>query len=156
MAGTKKLVFLGAVAAALLVAAPISAISERVGTGTGTLEVRSSTIVRQADDYRIEKRTIRGTLSGALKGSYVERVRGVVRASGRVTFRGTMTFTGTVAGCGSGTFKAGLSGQGQAGQAPITNATVLVIDGGALELHGSGTVHQEGAVLSYKIRYECL
>ena len=81
MAATQRLVFLGAVAGALILAAPISAGSERVGTGTGTLEVRSSTIVRQTDEYRIERRTIRGTFSGALKGTYVERVRGVVTAS---------------------------------------------------------------------------
>jgi hypothetical protein len=118
MAATQKLVLLGAVAGALIVAAPTSAGSDRVGTGTGTLGVRSSTIVRQAYDYRIERRTIRGSFSGALRGSFVERVRGVVRASGVVTFQGTMTFTGRVAGCGSGRFEVGLSGQGRAGGEP--------------------------------------
>ena len=67
-----------------------------------------------------------------------------------------MTFTGRVEGCGRGRIVAGLSGQGQAGAAPITRATALVIDGGARELHGSATVRQRGAELTYTIRYRCL
>jgi hypothetical protein len=141
---------------ALIVAAPASASAPTVGTGSGTIAVRSITPVRAAGGNLIQERELAGTVTGALEGTFVQQVQGVIHPSGLVTFAGTMTFTGTVAGCGSGTLTLGVSGQGVAG-APVTESRVRVINAAAntIAVHGVGTVSQTGPSVTYVVQYQC-
>jgi hypothetical protein len=131
-----------------VVAAPIEA------SGTGTVEVRSVATIRQADGNVIQERTITGTVSGALEGTYVEHVRGVIQASGRLVFHGTLTFTGTVAGCGSGTVALALEGRGIAG-APLTEGRLATTGQNSLGLHGTGTFAQSATSIAYEAQFVC-
>jgi hypothetical protein len=95
-------------------------------------------------------------VTGTLQGTFDEQVRGVIHPTGLVTFEGTMTFTGTVQGCGTGTIKLGVSGQGVSG-APVSESRVRVIESASntLAVHGVGTVSQVGPNLTYTIQYQC-
>jgi hypothetical protein len=126
------------------------------GSGIGTIGSLSITPVRRADGNTIQERELKGTVSGTLVGTFEEQVRGVIHPTGLVTFQGTMTFTGTVDGCGTGTIKLGVSGQGVTG-APETQSSVRVIDSASnsLAVHGVGTVTQRGPALTYTIQYQC-
>ena len=126
------------------------------GNGTGLITSLEDVSTRNAGRNVIKERRLTGTLSGSLQGSFVEEVRGVIH-DGRVTFEGTLEFTGSVPGCGDGTFVLGLSGEGQAGLFPVTDATVRVIThaSNTIPVGGTGTVHQEGPSLTYDIKYTC-
>lgn len=126
------------------------------GSGTGLISELVIVSSRTAGKNVIQERRLTGTVEGTLEGIFVENVHGVIHGNGRVTFRGTMEFTGTMAGCGTGTITLGLSGTGQAGL-PVTEATVRVIGGGdnTIATRGTGTVRQEGPLLTYEIRYVC-
>ena len=141
---------------ALIVAAPASASEALTGTGAGTIEHVSITIVRTADGNVIQERNLNGTVTGSLQGTFVEHVRGVIHPTGLVTFEGQITFTGSVAGCGSGTLTLGISGQGVTGT-PVTQARIRVIDAGSntIPAHGEGTLDQVGPTLTYQMRYQC-
>jgi hypothetical protein len=152
----RLLTTIGGVIAALILTLPASASPPMVGTGTGTIGVRSITTILTPNGHSIEERELEGTVSGSLEGTYVQRVRGVVHSTGLVTFQGTMTFTGTVAGCGSGTLTLGVTGQGVSG-VPVTEARVRAINAAAntIAAHGSGTVSQVGPNLTYEVQYQC-
>jgi hypothetical protein len=156
MAGSLLRAMLVGVGAALIVATPASASAPTVGTGNGTIAVRSVTPVRTAGGNLIQERELVGSVTGALEGSFVQHVQGVIHPSGLVTFEGTMTFTGTIAGCGSGTLTLGVSGQGVAG-APVTESRVRVIDAAAntIAVQGVGTVSQTGPNVTYEVQYQC-
>lgn len=146
-----------AVAIALgLLAAPAAAGPPEEGSGSGTILTLDITSSREAGGNVIQERTLTGTVSGTLDGTFVEQVRGVIHANGLVTFQGTMHFTGTLEGCGEGSLTLGLSGRGVAGL-PVTDAQVRVINQSAntIDATGTGTVHQEGPSLTYDIRYVC-
>ena len=142
--------------AALMVATPASASVLLSGTGTGLIEAVAITTVRSADRNVIQERDLAGTVTGALQGTFVEHVRGVIHGTGLVTFEGTITFTGTVAGCGTGALTMGISGQGITG-APVTQAQIRVIDSGSntIGAHGVGTLMQSGPSLTYEMQYQC-
>jgi hypothetical protein len=156
MSSWRLLAAIGGALAALLLTLPVSAAPLVTGTGTGTIGLRSVTPVLDAGGNRIQERDLAGTVTGALDGTFVEHVRGVIHKSGLVTFEGTMTFTGAVAGCGSGTITLGVSGQGVAG-APVTESSVHVLDAATntLTVHGVGTVSQAGPSLTYEVHYQC-
>jgi hypothetical protein len=145
-----------AMAAILIVAAPVAAAPPASGSGTGTVGLRSVTPVRVAGGNVFQERDLVGTVTGTLDGTFEENVSGVIHPSGLVTFQGTMTFTGTVAGCGSGRLTLSVSGQGVAG-APVTESSVRVIDSAAntISAQGTGTVSQVGPNLTYEIQYTC-
>jgi hypothetical protein len=140
----------------LALAAPASAQPPRTGTGSGTIEIRDISPVREAGGNLIQERSLEGTVTGALVGTYTEEVKGVIHKSGLVTFQGTMEFTGTVEGCGEGTFTLGLSGRGVAGD-PVTDATARVINHAAntLNIAGVGTLRQVGLTFTYEVQYVC-
>lgn len=126
------------------------------GNGTGTitsLEILSS---RQAGGNVVQERRLTGTMTGALEGSVVEEVQGVIHGNGHVTFQGTVAFDGTVAGCGSGSLQGSLSGKGIAGQ-PVTDATFRITNQPAntLRVNGTGTIHQVGTAFTYEFHYVC-
>jgi hypothetical protein len=154
--GTSIRVAVTAILAVLVLAAPASAGPPLTGSGTGTIDSLEITPVRDAGGNVIQERTITGTISGTLEGTYVEEVRGVIHRAGHVTFQGTMQFTGTVEGCGTGTFTARLSGRGQAG-IPITDASVTVVNQAAntLDITGVATLHQIGPAFTYEVQYVC-
>lgn len=142
-----------------MTAAPASAQGAVLrGEGTGMITSLEETSSRTAGGNRIAERTIEGVmLSGPLQGTFTEEVRGVIHRDGRVTFQGTMNFQGTLEGCGDGTLTGRLTGRGQAGAAPLTEATISVIQQAAATIaaSGHGTVHQDGPVLTYEIDYVC-
>ena len=131
------------------------------GEGEGFITSLEETSSRDAGRNRIAERTLEGVLtSGPLQGELVEHVRGVVHPTGRVTFHGTLEFTGTAEGCNNGergTVVARIAGRGQAGAAPVTDARFALVDRAAntLSATGNGTVHQDGAQLSYTVKYVC-
>lgn len=124
------------------------------GSGTGTVALRSVEIVRQADGNVIQERSLTGTVSGALNGTYVEHVRGVVKKSGDVTFEGTMVFEGDVAGCGAGTLVLRVEGKAVSGL-PTSEGRLTTIGGGTVDVRGIATFSQVGPALSYEAQYSC-
>jgi hypothetical protein len=142
--------------ATLIVAPPASASALLTGTGSGIIVPQSMTTIRTADGNVIQERDLAGTVIGALNGTFVEQVRGVIHPTGLVTFDGTITFTGTLAGCGSGALSLGISGQAVTGTA-VTEAHVRVIDAASntIAAHGAGTLNQTGLSLTYQIQYQC-
>jgi hypothetical protein len=141
----------------LVLVAPASASAPLTGTGSGTIGIRSITSVRMADGNVIQERDLAGTVTGALQGTFLEQVRGVIHPTGDVTFEGTLTFTGTVVGCGPGTLTLGLSGQGDVTGLPVTESHVRVIDSASntIAAHGQGTLSQIGPSLTYQMQYQC-
>ena len=142
--------------AALILAVPASASVLLHGTGSGIIGLVTITAIRSADGNVIQERDLAGTVTGALQGTFVEHVRGVIHPTGLVTFEGTITFTGTVAGCGSGALTLGISGHGATG-APVTEAQIRVIDAASntVAAHGVGTLSQTGPALTYQMQYQC-
>lgn len=149
---------------AMLVVLAASSWADRppeAGTGTGVIAtIETIDGPRDAGPNRIETRRLTGTLEGALQGTFVEEVRGVVSADNEVRFQGTAVFDGALEGCGSGTVNLRVSGRGQAGQAPglpATVANVRIVDQGSntLAVTGHGTITQEGADLTYDIEFHC-
>lgn len=150
----------GLAVAALVVATAAPAAAQgppRSGTGQGFVTSLVETSSRDAGGNRIAERVLEGVMTGALEGTFREEVRGVVHRNGRVTFHGTLWFEGTAEGCGTGTVVARLAGRGTAGAAPITDATFTLVQrpSGTIAAAGHGTVHQEGPLLSYQVRYVC-
>lgn len=149
---------------AMLVIVAASSWAERppeTGTGTGVIAtVETIDGPRDAGPNRVETRRLTGTLDGALQGTFVEEVRGVVSADDEVRFQGTAVFDGALDGCGSGTVGLRVSGRGQAGQAPglpATVADVRIVDqaSNTLPATGHGTITQEGADLTYQVEFHC-
>jgi len=138
---------------ALTAAAPALA-ALMTGGGTGTVAVRSVEVIRQADGNVIQERSLEGTVSGALTGTYVEDVRGVVKSSGNVTFVGTMVFEGTVTGCGTGTLVLRVEGRAVSGL-PTSEGRLTTIGGGTLDVRGTATFTQVGPALAYEAQYVC-
>jgi hypothetical protein len=159
MARSRLVASIAMLMAAFILAAPAAASAPMTGTGTGTLAPISITTVRIADDNVIQERELAGTVTGALQGTFLEHVRGVIHPGGLVTFEGTITFTGTVAGCGTGVLTLGLSGQGVTGApvGPVTESHIRVIDAGSntIAAQGEGTLSQTGPSLIYQMQYHC-
>jgi hypothetical protein len=148
----------------VLPAGPAAAAGPPVhGEGTGALTAPPEiTVVRQAASNRTEDRVLRGQVTGALTGTFVQHVTGTVHEHRDfVTFRGTLRFTGTVAGCGDDehTLTLGLTGRGDTSQPgnPVTVSTVRVLRQPDSTLHvtGSGVVEQDGPFMSYRVSYVC-
>lgn len=140
---------------ALVLGAPATA-QPLTGSGTGTITRLDVDIVREAGGNVTEVRTVEGVVEGAINGTFVETVTGVVHKSGLVTFHGTMTFEGVVSGCGQGTFMVGVTGRAQAG-VPTADASFRVVGQptDTLAITGTGSLRQVGAQLSYDVRYHC-
>ena len=140
---------------AVVVGAPASA-QPLPGSGTGTITRLDVTPTKDAGGNVTQVRTVEGVVDGAISGTFVETVTGVVHASGLVTFHGTMTFEGTVAGCGEGTFVVGVTGRAQAG-IPTADASFRAVDqsSNTLAITGTGSLRQVGAQLSYDVSYTC-
>jgi hypothetical protein len=126
------------------------------GSGTATITRLEVETVREAGGNVTEIRQLAGTVEGAIEGTFVETVTGVVHKSGMVTFHGTMTFTGTVQGCGEGTFTVGVTGRAQSG-VPTGEGTFRAIDqaSNTLPITGTGTLQQTGPSIDYEVRYTC-
>jgi hypothetical protein len=128
------------------------------GAGTGVITSLEITSSRDAGGNTVQERTLEGTVSGTLEGSFVEHVRGVIHRNGTVTFQGTMYFEGTLEGCADepGTLTATLSGRGQAG-IPVTDASFRVVNqaSNTIKASGAGTLHQVGPMMTYEVRYVC-
>jgi hypothetical protein len=126
------------------------------GSGTGTLTSIDVDVIREAGGNVTQVRQVEGSVDGAIEGTFVQTVTGVVHKSGLVTFHGTMTFTGTVDGCGDGTFMVGVTGRAQAG-IPTADAKFRVINQATntLGVTGTGTLHQVGPDLTYEVAYTC-
>ena len=166
MATTRKITLTGTVlftGMAMLLALAASSWAQGppvTGTGTGTimdLEVLDS---RDAGTNRIETRRLTVELDGALKGTFIQEVRGVVSADGQVRFQGTGEFTGELEGCGEGTSHFRLNGRGQAGpfpDLPVTTVNGTVVDQASTTVPatGHGTFTQAGPQLTYEIQYVC-
>lgn len=147
-------------AAALLLSAAVPAAASGPplsGSGEGVITSVEETSSRDAGGNRIAERRLEGFMSGALEGSFVEEVRGVVHGNGTVTFHGTLEFTGTVAGCGSGTVTGRLAGKGTAGPNPQTEARFTAADqpSSTIDTSGTGVVVQDGPFITYEIQYHC-
>lgn len=126
------------------------------GAGTGTVASLEITSAREAGGNVIQDRTLTGTVTGTLEGSFEQHVRGVIHGDRLVTFQGTLTFTGTLEGCGEGTITLGVSGHGVPG-VPVTESTVRVINqsSNTIDVTGVGTVSQVGPAMEYELRYVC-
>jgi hypothetical protein len=126
------------------------------GSGTATITRIGIEVVREAGGNVTQVRTVEATVSGAIQGTFVQEVTGVVHKSGLVTFQGTMTFSGSVADCGEGTFMVGVTGRAQSGL-PTAEATFRTINQAAatLAITGTGTLQQTGLEVTYDVRYTC-
>lgn len=148
----------GAAALLLTSAAPAAASGPPLtGSGSGVITSVQETSSRDAGGNRIAERRLEGFLTGALEGTFVEEVRGVVHGNGTVTFHGILEFTGTVAGCGSGTVTGRLAGKGTGGPSPQTEARFTAVEGPSspIDTTGTGVVVQDGPFLTYEIQYHC-
>lgn len=127
-------------------------------TGGGTGVITSLTILssRTAGKNVHQTRRLEGAVVGGLNGTFVEEVQGVIHTNtSTVTFQGTLEFTGSVAGCPDVTgFTARITGQGVAG-VPVTDGRWTVTSSTGGWLSGTGTIHQEGPLLTYEGRYLC-
>lgn len=162
MTGTRRLVWAGGAALsamALLLVFAASSLAERPISGSGEGEITSVEVVssRQSGSNRIEERRIQGTVTGTFQGTFTEEVRGVVHGNGEVHFQGTGVFEGTLEACGSGVLHVRLEGRGQAGAAPVTVATLTVVDeaSNTLPATGTATLHQDGVDLTYEVEFTC-
>jgi hypothetical protein len=129
-----------------------------LGSGAAEIETLEITSLVPVGPNVRQERTITGSLTGALDGTFVEHARGMVHHTGLVTYQATFVFTGTVAGCtGEGSFTASLSGRGQGGPAPVTEANFRIIDqaSNTLRIAGTGTMNQNGFDATYEVRYVC-
>jgi hypothetical protein len=126
------------------------------GAGTGMITGLDVDVIREAGGNVTQVRQVEGVVEGAVEGTFVQTVTGVVHKSGLVTFHGTMTFTGTVEGCGEGTFTVGVTGRAQSGL-PTADATFRVINQAAntLAVRGTGTLRQVGPAFTYEVAYTC-
>lgn len=129
------------------------------GSGTGTIEVVNIADVSEPGGNKIQERTLEGTISGPLSGTFIEVVRGVIHDSGLITFKGSLVFTGTAAACGNkvGSMTVGLNGTGAAGL-PTAEAEFRAIkkSENTLGVTGHGTLKQVGLDLTYEVNYVCL
>lgn len=156
MARSKLAASIAMLMVAFIIATPASAAELLTGTGTGLIRSVAITTVRSVDGNVIQERDLSGTVTGALQGTFVEHVRGVIDRTGHVTFKGTITFTGTVAGCGTGALTMAITGRGITG-VPVTEAHIRVIHAASntLAVHGVGTLEQNGPSLTYEVQYRC-
>ena len=132
----------------------------QTGAGTGTIVDLKVLDSREDGTNRIETRELTVDLEGDLDGTFVQEVRGVVRADGQVRFQGTGEFDGTLEGCGAGTVHFRLNGRGQAGEPPGLPATTVqatVVDQASNPRPATGraTIEQTGLNLSYEVEYVC-
>jgi hypothetical protein len=155
MATTALLATLALLLASALPAAGSSPLQQ--GSGEGQIVIAQIDEVAAPGGNSIQERVINGTVEGALEGTFVQDVRGVVRRDGQVTFQGTMTFTGTIGDCGEGTITLGLTGKGAGGPLPVTESRVRPIRqaGNDIAVVGQGTVSQDGLDVTYELTYRC-
>jgi hypothetical protein len=81
-------------------------------TGTGTILTTDVISIRSAGPVVITEFTQTGIVTGTLSGTFVEDVRVIQHADGRITFTGSATITAAVAGCGTGEIPVRLEGSG--------------------------------------------
>lgn len=126
-------------------------------SGTGEITTSVVTSVRTADGNVITEFLQTGTISGTLSGTFVETVRVVQHADGRITFHGAATLTGSAEGCGAGTIPLRLEGTGL--------AAGLVAEGRIRTARASEntagveavlTFEQAGATFTYAGTYMCV
>jgi hypothetical protein len=112
-------------AALAVVAAQPAAAADLQASGTAQATSLVFTDVRSADGNTILDRIQQGVIGGTLTGAWVEQFRLVVHPDGTTNFHSFLTVVGTADGCGAGTMRFVVDGQGQG---PVTEGRFRTID----------------------------
>jgi hypothetical protein len=120
----KTLLTVLATAVAVLAAQPAAA-ADLQASGTAQATSLVFTDVRSADGNTILEGIQEGVIGGTLTGTWVEHFRLVVHPSGATNFHSFLTVVGTADGCGAGTIRFVVDGQGQG---PVTRGRFRTID----------------------------
>ena len=118
------LVAASAVATAVFAAQPAVAAHVQA-SGTAQVTARVFTDVRSADGTTILEGTQQGVIGGTLTGAWVEHFRLVVHPDGTTNFHSFLTVVGAADGCGAGTIRFVVDGQGEG---PVTEGRFRTID----------------------------
>ena len=113
------------VAAVAVVAAQPAAAADLQASGTAQASSLVFTDARSADGNTILEGIQQGVIGGTLTGTWVEQFRLVVHPNEATNFHSFLTVVGTVAGCGTGTIRFVVDGQGDG---PLTEGRFRTID----------------------------
>jgi hypothetical protein len=117
---------IAAVAAATVVVAAQPAVAARLqASGTAQATSLVFTDVRSADGNAILEGVQQGVIGGTFTGTWVEQFRLVVHRDGTTNFHSFLTVVGTADGCGAGTIRFVVDGQGEG---PVTEGRFRTID----------------------------
>jgi hypothetical protein len=126
-------------AAVAVVAAQPAAAAGLQASGTAQATSLVFTDVRSADGNTILEGIQQGVMAGTFTGTWVEQFRLVMHPGGATTFHSFLTVVGTAVGCGAGTMRFVVDGQGQG---PVVEGRFRTID----QAHTTVDVH---AVLDF-------
>jgi len=112
-------------AATAVVAAQPAAAAHPQASGTAHVTSLAFNDVRSAGGNTILEGVQQGDISGTFTGTFVEQFRLVVHADGTTNFHSFLTVVGTAGGCGAGTIRFVVDGQGEG---PVTEGRVRTID----------------------------
>jgi hypothetical protein len=122
----RLITLLAASAAATAVVAAQPAVAGHLqASGTAQATSLVFTDVRSADGNTILEGVQQGVIGGTLTGTWAERFRLVVHPDGATTFHSFLTVAGTADGCGVGTIRFVVDGQGEG---PVTEGRFRTID----------------------------
>ena len=132
----RTLLVVASTAIVLGAAAPALAAAPAPASGTAQATSLVFTDMRTADGNTIFEGVQQGFITGTISGTWVERFRLVAHADGSTSFHSFLTVTGTAAGCGAGTMRFVVEGQGSG---PVTEGHFATIDQGSstVDVHAS-------------------
>jgi hypothetical protein len=122
----RRLIMLVAAAAGIaVVTAQPAAAADLQAAGTAQATSLVFTDVRSADGNTILEGVQEGVIGGTFTGTWVEQFRLVVHPGGATNFHSFLTVVGTADGCGTGTIRFVVDGQGDG---PVTGGRFRTID----------------------------
>lgn len=122
----RLITLLAASAAATAVgAAQPAAAAHLQASGTAQATSLAFTDVRSADGNTILEGVQQGVIGGTFTGTWVEQFRLVVHPDGTTNFHSFLTVVGTADGCGAGTIRFVVDGQGEG---PVTEGRFRTVD----------------------------
>jgi hypothetical protein len=144
-----------ALSAALAIgASPASAAPPAPASGTAQATSFVFTDMRTADGNTIFEGVQQGFMTGTIAGTWVEQFRLVVHADGSTSFHSFLTVTGSAAGCGAGTMRFVVEGQGSG---PVTEGHLGTIGSSTVDVHAEleFTAFVPTGTITYSGTYHC-
>jgi hypothetical protein len=143
-------------AAIALGAPPAFAVPPAPAGGTAQATSLVFTDMRAADGNTIFEGVQQGFITGTISGTWVEHFRLVAHADGSTSFHSFLTVTGSAAGCGAGTMRFVVEGQGSG---PVTEGHLATIDAGSatVDVHAAleFTAFVPTGTITYTGTYHC-